>query len=151
VKDREISSLAIDRRSVILCAIWIGTALLLGGVSGLLTRSYRLELLADAANRILAGNGDSRRIESLESGGFAGSPAALGGWFAVNDPDERAFVFTITRNGNAAACIALTDRTGKVKTMVPLSGNAAQLTGELPLPVYRFYLNRIEKAAGRQP
>jgi hypothetical protein len=131
-----------------LCLAWIGAVLLVGGLVWFLTQSYRTGLLIEAVNKTFAQNGDSRRIERLPSVSFSLSPSSFGVWFGVVNSDEKVFVFTLARNGIAAACAALTDSSGTVKTIVPLSGNAAQILEELPLPIYRFYTARIERATG---
>ena len=131
------------RRNILLCAAWIGAALLVGGLLWFFTQSYRTRLLIDAVNKSLAANGGGR-IEG--QAGFSTSPASVmgGTWFTVSNSSDRAFVFALMHNGSSAACTALVDSNGKVKTIIPLSGNARQLTDELPLPVYDFYVNRIE-------
>ncbi|MDR0599207.1 MAG: hypothetical protein LBG84_03880 [Treponema sp.] len=147
MSDKKVSPLKhIDRRSVLLFAAWIGGTLLIGGLLGSFTRSYRLGLLAGEVNKVLAESGDTRRIAAKP---LSAGPAALGGWFALDGSEGQAYVFTITRGGSFAACAALMDSGGRVDAVVPLSGHAAQLSPELPPPVYRFYVNRVEKAAGR--
>jgi hypothetical protein len=133
---------------MLLCLAWIGGVLLIGGLVWFFTQSYRTSLLTGAVNKTFARSGDSRRIERLDSA-FSTSPASFGSWFGVSNSDEKAFVFTLARNGIAAACVALVDSSNRVKTIVPLNGNAAQILEELPLPLYRFYTERIEKAAKR--
>jgi hypothetical protein len=129
-----------------LCLVWIGAVLLAGGLAWFFTQPYRTGLLTDAVNKTFAQNGDSRRIERLPAVSFSLSPSSFGVWFNVVNSDEKVFVFTLVRSGVAAACAALTDSSGTVKTIMPLSGNAAQILEELPLPLYRFYTARIEKA-----
>jgi hypothetical protein len=132
---------------MLLCLAWIAVVLAAGALVWGLTQSYRGDVLVEAVNRTLAHNGDSRRIERLPSASLSLAPSSFGIWFAVVNADERAFVFTIARNGSAAACVALLDNVGKVSAIVPLSGNAAQIIEELPLPLYQFYTARIEQAA----
>lgn len=136
-----------DRRSMLLCLAWIAAALLAGALVWGLSRSYRSDVLIDAVNKSFAQSGDSRRIERLGSAPFSLVPSSFGVPFAVLNSDERAFVFTVARNGSFAACVALLDNSGRVTTVVPLSGNAAQIIEELPLPIFHFYTARIEKAA----
>jgi hypothetical protein len=140
-----------ERRSLLISLAWIGGVLLTGWCLWFFTQSYRSRLLAEAVNRVLEQNGEPRRLEvPLSSGG----PALLGSWFTVSgDPSVpadavggRAFVFTVIRGGVSAACVALTDSSGGIKRILPLSGNAAQVTEELPLPLYRFYEERIKRS-----
>jgi hypothetical protein len=138
-----------EQRGLILCLVWIGAVIAAGGLLWFATQSYRTRLLTEAVNTVLVRNGDARRIGSALPlpAGFSAA-AVPGSWFTVINSDSRAFVFTVMRSGVAAACVALVDGSGKVGSIIPLSGNAAQVTEELPLPVYRFYAGRIEKAAG---
>ena len=132
--------------------IWIGASLLIGFLLWFFTLSYRTRILADKVNRALvqsvgAGSAGGERLEGPI--GFPGSPASvLGGtWFTMVNSSDRAFVFTMIRNGIGAAGVALVDGSGNVKAIIPLSDNARQLTEELPLPVYHFYKDRIERDA----
>ena len=135
-----------------ICLIWIGSAILIGFLLCFFTLSYRTRLLSERVNKTLAqstgaGFSGSARIEAPI--GFQGSSVSvLGGtWFDMVNSSDKAFVFTMIRNGIAAANVALVDKTGVVKAIIPLSDNARQLTEELPLPVYRFYAERIERDA----
>ena len=133
-------------RKMILCAAWIGSTLLIGGLLWFFTMSYRTRLLTDMVNNTLAASSGGQ----LEmQGRFSLSPASVmgGDWFKINNSSDRAFVFTIIRNGISAACVALVDNGNKVKLILPLSDNALQLTKEMPLPVYHFYTGRIERDA----
>ena len=133
-------------KKIFLCAAWIGSVLLIGGLLWFFTMSYRTRLLAEMVNKTLAASGGGK-LEIQET--FAQSPASVmgGAWFKVSNSSDRAFVFTVMRNGISAACVALVNNEGKVKIIFPLSDNALQLTKEMPLPVYRFYADRIEKDA----
>ncbi|MDR2072977.1 MAG: hypothetical protein LBP60_06065 [Spirochaetaceae bacterium] len=132
------------RRDLLITAAWIGAAILAGALIWVLTQPYRSKLLIEAVNRILAQEGDGRRLEApLEPGSLLG----LGRWFSVEGSGDRALVFTVIGEGGFAACIALTGNSGQVKLVAPLSHGASQIMKKLPLPVYRFYLSRIERAA----
>jgi hypothetical protein len=149
----------------LLCALWIVSVLLVGGLLWFFTRSFRMRLLTEDVNKVLAKSGGGQvRTVSFFPGG---SSAVLNGtWFAVQNTSgdaagnaagnaafrnaagvNNAFVFTLIRNGISAACVALVDDSGRVRTIIPLSGSARQITEELPRPVYRFYVDRIEQAA----
>ena len=150
------------KQKVLLCLAWIGSVLLIGFLMWFFTLSYRTRLLTQKVNKALAQSGvtglaggasftggtsiaGSGRIEKPT--GFLGSPASVmgGSWFMLDDSSGKAFVFTMLQNGIAAACVALVDNEGKVRTIIPLSENARQITDELRLPVYRFYVDRIER------
>ncbi|MDR2470859.1 MAG: hypothetical protein LBD09_01955 [Treponema sp.] len=162
------------RRDLALCLVWIAVMLLLGGGLWFGTAPYRSRLLAERVNRALASGTDRRRVE-VPAAGFrpapGGGPGLMGTWYPVvnaaaagntgnsgggnagnsggnagNSGAARVFVFTMIRPG-AAACAAFVDESGKVKTIVPLSGSATQIAGGLPLPLYDFYVSRIEAAA----
>ena len=138
------------RRNVLICLAWIGSALLIGFLLWFFTASYRTKLLTQKVNKALAqsgvaGTAGGGRIEKPT--GFLGSPASVmgGSWFNLDDSSGKAFVFTMLQNGIGAACVALVDNEGRVRTIIPLSENARQITDELRLPVYRFYVDRIER------
>jgi len=132
-------------RRLLPCVIWIGAVLLAGFLAWYFTQQYRTRLLIEAVNKTLSQNGRTR-IEMISG---SGNPSSLtrGLWFGISDSADRAFVFTMIRNGITAACVALVDSGGKVRAILPLSGNARQVFEELPLPVYRFYADRIERDA----
>lgn len=135
----------------LLCAVWIFSILLVGGLLWLFTRSFRMRRLTEDVNKALAQNwGGSVKVLP----GLPGGPSAVlnGTWFEFQNSGDasginNAFVFTLIRNGISAACVALVDDGGKVRTVIPLGGSARQITEELPRPVYRFYVKRIEEAA----
>jgi hypothetical protein len=147
----------IKRRGLLFTAVWIGTILVAGFLVWFLTQDLRTRFLVERINSELAGNGDSRRLETVLPKGRA---SGFGTWFSLTqgtaDPAGkagkagragRAFVFTMMRGNGAAACVAFVNPSGAVETILPLSGNAAQILEELPEPVYHFYAGRIEKAA----
>jgi hypothetical protein len=138
-----------DRQSILLCSAWIGSAILIGALLWFFTQNYRIRLLTETVNKTLAKNGGRERIETPPL--FKGGPTSVMGgfWFKTTGSSDKVFVFTIMRGGAAAACAALTDSNGKVKTILPLGGNSEQVLEELPLPVYRFYAVRIEQDARR--
>ncbi|MCL1813128.1 MAG: hypothetical protein FWG29_06350 [Treponema sp.] len=154
------------RRNLLLCLVWIGSALLIGFLLWFFTLSYRTRLLTQKVNKALAQSGVTAggRIEKI-SGVLGGPSSVLGGsWFMLGNSfggelspsnarpaeyTDRAFVFTMIQNGIAAACVALVDSENKVRSIIPLSENARQITDELRLPIYRFYVDRIERAARR--
>jgi hypothetical protein len=105
--------------------------------------------LAEEVNRTLVKNNNK---EQVISGNPTGGPASFmgGTWLELNNASGRAFVFTMMHSGITAACIALTDSNGRVKEILPLGKNAEQIIEELPLPVYRFYQNRIEQEAQKR-
>ncbi|MDR2663832.1 MAG: hypothetical protein LBC31_12630 [Treponema sp.] len=143
--------LAPEQRSLLLCLAWIGAVIAAGGLLWYATQSYRTRLLAAAVNKALVRAGDARRVGSaLSSGGFSAA-AVRGSWFEVIGSGQRAFVFTVTRSGAASACVALVDGSGNVENVIPLSPGAARVMEELPPPLYRFYVRRIEKAAAGAP
>jgi hypothetical protein len=127
------------------CFIWIGSALVLGFLLWFFTLSYRTRLLTEKVNTVLARSGGGRIEKPLR---FPAYPVSVlgGAWFELSNSSGRAFVFTIIKNGIAAACVALVDNAGNVKAIIPLSDNARQITEELPLPIYRFYADRIGRA-----
>ncbi|MDR2313216.1 MAG: hypothetical protein LBE02_01620 [Spirochaetaceae bacterium] len=132
------------RRDLLVTAAWIGGAILVGALVWALTQPHRSRLLIEAVNKVLAQDGDGRRLGApLEPGSLLG----LGRWFSMEGSGDRAFVFTVIRGGGFAACVALTDSSGRVRLVAPLSRGAAQIMAELPPPVYQFYVNRIERAA----
>jgi len=136
-----------EQRDIFLCAVWIGAALLIGGLLWFFTQSYRTRLLMEVVNTSLSANGGGR-VER-QPGFLNNSASVMGGsWFMITNSSDRVFVFAMMHNGVSAACAARVDSSGKVKTIVPLSGNAWQLADGLPLSVYRFYVNRIEISAG---
>ena len=136
-------------KKAVLCLVWIGSALLIGFLLWFFTLSYRTRLLIETVNKTLALNGGGT-IE-MQDGFFtsAGSPASVmgGSWFALSGSSDSAFVFTMIQNGITAACVALVDNSGKVKTILPLSSNARQLIEGLAQPIFRFYTDRIEQDA----
>jgi len=138
-------SFLLGKQSVFLCLAWIGSAILIGVLLWFFTQNYRIRLLTETVNKVLAKNGGRERIETPPL--FKGGPASVMGgfWFRAADSSDRVFVFTIMRGGIAAACVAITDSNGKVKTILPLGENAEQVLEELPLPIYRFYAARIEE------
>jgi len=136
-----------SRKNVLLCLAWIGSTLVIGFLLWFFTMPYRTRLLIETVNKTLAANGGGR-IETQAGVPLSPVSGMGGAWFSAGA--DSAFVFVMLRNGIAASCVALVDGGGKVKTILPLGDNARQLTDELPLPVYRFYVDRIERdAAGR--
>jgi len=136
------------RQKILLCMVWIGSAILIGTLLWFFTQNYRIRLLTETVNKTLARNGGREHIEAQLF--FKSGPVMGGYWFKTAGSYDMVFVFTIMRGGVAAACAALTDSNGKVKTILPLGGNAEQVLEELPLPVYRFYTARIEEDARRR-
>jgi len=137
-----------NQQKLLLCAVWIGSAILIGTLLWFFTQNFRIRLLTETVNLALAKNGGRERIDMQPL--FGGSPVMGGFWFKAIGSNDKVFVFTIMRGGVAAACAALTDSNGKVKTILPLGGNAEQVLEELPMPVYRFYTARIEEDAHRR-
>ena len=137
------------RRNLLLCLAWIGSALLIGFLLWFFTLSFRTKLLTQKVNKALAQSGvtGGGRIEKVP--GILGGPSSVlgGSWFMLGNSLDRAFVFTMIQNGIAAACVALVDSENKVRSIIPLSENARQITDELRLPLYRFYVDRIERIA----
>jgi len=132
-----------NKRDMLLCVAWIGAILLIGGLLWFFTQPYRTRILTQTVNKTLARHAGRERI--AEQPLFPGNPAVGGVWFELVNSDGRAFVFTMMRNGNSTACVALTHPNGKVKTILPLGSSAEQIIEKLPLPVYHFYANRIEQ------
>ena len=127
-----------------LCLVWIGSALLIGFLLWFFTLTYRTRLLIDVVNKTLAVGGGGQ-VERISGFSFR-RPAVMGGtWFELHNSTDMAFVFSMIRNGIAAACVAIVDDSGKVRSILPLSDNARQITDELRLPIYRFYIDRIER------
>jgi hypothetical protein len=128
---------------------WIGALLIFGFFLWFFTQQLRTRFLVERVNRILAVQGESRRITEPWSGRRS---SGFGNWFSLTHnqagPADRVFVFTLMRGNSAAACAALVDSSGAVESILPLSEHAAQTLEGLPDPVYRFYIDRIEKAAG---
>ena len=133
-------------KKIIPCFIWIFSVLVFGLLLWVLAMPYRTRLLTETVNKTLAESG-SERIEMQDN--FSFSPASVmgGTWFSLRNSSDKAFVFTMIRNGTTAACVGIVDGGGKVKTILPLSGNARQIIEikELPLSIYRFYTDRIEQ------
>ncbi|MDR0447517.1 MAG: hypothetical protein LBH07_02490 [Treponema sp.] len=144
-----LHSLPINK-SILIFFAWIGAALLMGGLLWYFTGSYRIRLLTEKVNKTLEITG-GWRID--ENSAYSGSIiSVMGGiWFSADNSSGnfsgRIFVFTMLRNGIAAVCAALVDNDGRVRSIVPIGGNAEQITEKLPLPVYRFYSDRIERDA----
>ena len=139
-------------KKMIPCFVWIGSAILVGFLLWFFTLPYRTRLLTESVNKTLAQNGGAGFAGSAlvtKPVDFSPNPASVmgGTWFTLNNSTGHAFVFTIMQNGIAAACAAFVDGEGKVTSIIPLSDNARQITGELPLPAYRFYVERIEQDA----
>jgi len=137
-----------NKRDTLLGLAWIGAVIVLGGLLWFFTQPYRTRLLTQTVNKTLARYAGRERI--AEEPLFPGNPAAGGLWFELVNSDGRAFVFTMMRSGNSAACVALIDQNGKVKMILPLGSSAEQIMEELPLPVYNFYANRIEQNARKK-
>ena len=138
-----------NRKNILFCLAWIVPALVLFFLLWFFTQPFRTRLLIETVNKTLAVNGGGRL--EIQDGSSLNPASILGGaWFTVANSSDSAFVFTIMRNGVAGACVALLDSGGKVKTIAPLGGNALQISGELPLPVYRFYVDRIERSAKKR-
>jgi len=137
-----------NKRDALLCLAWIGAVIVLGGGLWFFTQSYRTRIFTQSVNKTLARYAGRERI--AEQPLFPGNPAVGGVWFELINANGRAFVFTMMRNGNSAACVALTDENGNVRTILPLGSSADQIIEELPLPVYQFYANRIEQDARRR-
>ena len=123
------------------CFAWIGAVLLVGGFFWLFTQSYRTRILMEEVNKTLVRNGNI----SVEAEAPLGGPVPHIGsfWFGVSGSADRAHVFTVMQDGIAAACVALVDSSGKVRTIIPLSGNVRHINENQPL--YRFYADRIER------
>ena len=138
-----------NRKNILLCLAWICSTLVAGFLLWFCTQSFRTRLLIETVNKTLAENGDGR-IE-IQSGPSSSPASIMGGiWFTVNNSSGYAFVFTIMRNGISGVCAALVDSRGIVKKITPIGGNAGQILSELPLPVYRFYVGRIERDAKKR-
>jgi len=137
----KLHNLLPNKRDALLCLAWIGSIILLGGILWFFTQPYRTRLLTQTVNKTLARYAGRERI--TEQPIFPGNPAVGGIWFELTNSNGRAFVFTMMHNGNSAACVALTDPDGRVKTILPLGSNSEQITEELPQPVFNFYANRI--------
>ncbi|MDR2211737.1 MAG: hypothetical protein LBO65_09805 [Spirochaetaceae bacterium] len=133
------------RRDLLITLAWIGAVFVTGALIWFLTQPYRSRLLAEAVNKVLVQEGHRWRLGTSLGPEF---PAALGTWFTVEGSGGKALVFTVLQSGIFTACVALTDNSGRVSSIVPLSRSAAQVMAELPLPVYQFYVNRIEGQAG---
>jgi hypothetical protein len=141
-----------NRRSLLLTAVWIGALLVFGFLVWFFTQQPRTRFLVERVNRALAVQGESRRVTEPWSGRRS---SGFGTWFSLTRNQAGAgvegssiFVFTLMRGSSAAACAALVDSSGAVEGILPLSEHAAQTLEGLPDPVYRFYIDRIEKAAG---
>jgi hypothetical protein len=151
VKSAQFKNSALpDRQNLFLSLAWIGSVILIGTLLWFFTQDYRIRLLTETVNKSLAKNGGRERIEGQPL--FGGGPTyVMGGfWFKTAGSSDKAFVFTLMRGGVAATCTAITDSNGKVKTILPIGGNAEQVLEELPLPVYRFYAARIERDVKRR-
>jgi len=137
------------RRKILLLSAWIGAVFIIGGSLWFFTQNYRTRLLVDTINKILV-EYHGITVEALP--GIYSAPASvLGGqWFKVSDSSDSIFLFTILRYGITASCAALIDSNGRVKNIIPLSDNARQLSEGLPLPVYDFYVYRIEQSFNKR-
>ena len=137
------------RRKILLLSAWIGAVLIIGGSLWFFTNNYRTRLLMETINAILREN-NGITVEALP--GLYNTPASvLGGqWFKVSNSSDNIFVFTILRYGITASYAALIDLDGRVKNIIPLSANARQLNEGLPLPVYDFYVDRIEQSVNKR-
>ena len=133
------------RRKILLLSAWIGAVLIIGGSLWFFTHNYRTRILMETMNTILMEN-HSISVEALP--GLYSTPASvLGGqWFKVNDSSDSILLFTIFRYGITASYAALIDSNGRVKDIIPLSANARQLSKGLPMPIYNFYVERIEQS-----
>ena len=133
------------RKKILLLSAWIIAVFVIGGSLWFFTQNFRTRLLADTINKVLL-EYEGITVEALP--GTYNTPASvLGGqWFKVSNSSDSVFLFTIFRYGITASCAALIDSEGRVKSIIPLSGNARQLSEGLPLPVYDFYVRRIEQS-----
>jgi hypothetical protein len=127
---------------------WIGALLIFGFLLWFFTQPLRTRFFVERVNRMLAVQGESRRVTEPWSGKRS---SGFGTWFFLTHNQagtaDRIFVFTLMRGNSAAACAALVDPSGAVEGILPLSEHASQILERLPDPVYRFYIGRIEKAA----
>jgi hypothetical protein len=129
-------------------AAWIGGLLIFGFLLWFFTQRIRTRFLLERVNRALAVQGKSSRVAEPWS---VKRSSGFGTWFSLtrgqSGAADRIFVFTLMRGSSAAACAALVYPSGAVESILPLSEHASQTLERLPDPVYRFYIDRIEKAA----
>lgn len=137
-----------DKRDMLLCLAWMGAVCIIGGLVWFFTQSYRTRLLIESATKTLSRNSIYLLIE--EPPFFSGNPSMEGQWFTLNNSSDLIYVFNLIHGGNTAACAALTGKDGGVIAIYPLGSNSNQIIEELPPPVYRFYVNRIEQSAQRR-
>lgn len=136
------------RRNLLLCCAWIGSCIVLASFLWFFTRGLRADFLIREANRVIARTGDPRRLDEA-----AGKAGELGMWFTLVEVPRgtsvpgTVLVFTLMNGSVSAACAAFVDDGGTLEKIVPLSEHAAQISGELPGPLYAVYKDRIETAA----
>lgn len=133
-------------------------ALLLGWIAGLflaglllwsLTQSLQAAYLLRAVNRVFITREDNRRL-AAPRGRRPITVNPLGVWYSMVDADEDMFVTVIMWEGMLVPCGALVSPEGRVTDMVPLSGSAGQLLGQIPPAVRGLHVRRIESASAER-
>jgi hypothetical protein len=136
------------RRSFIISAIWIGSCVLAAGLLWGLTQPIRTRALVQAANRVIARTGETRRLAAP-----AGRLSDFGTWFRLVEVpgntavEGLALVFTLMNGTRHFSCAALIRKDGSVETIIPLSEYAERELRILPETLYTMYAGRIKAAA----
>jgi hypothetical protein len=132
----------------LLLGAWVGGILLLGTLLWLLTRSPREEALRHSVNQVLELRGDSRRLAvTLPRRDLRWGVPLRGTWYARQDGEGWALVFSLMAEGTRLPCAALISPGGQVEELIPLSLSGEKLLARLPPEVTGLYIRRIEVEA----
>ena len=135
------------RRTLMISTIWIGSCVLVAGLLWFLTQPLRTRVLVQAANRVIARTGETRRLAAP-----AGRFSDFGTWFTLVEVpgntavEGMAVVFTLMNGTRHFSCAALIRKDGSVETMIPLSEYAERELRVLPETLYALYAGRIKTA-----
>jgi len=134
---------------------WIGSILLVAGLSWALTQPVRSRFLMRAVNRVLEQNGDSRRLNELSSGSRGSS--MIGSWYTmikawqqdISDNENfsegtKAFVFSFIAEGTFFPCAAVVDPVGRVQEFIPLNIHGKKMLERISPGILKLYIRRIE-------
>jgi hypothetical protein len=126
---------------------WIGGLLLIGGLCWFLSAPVRGQLLMKAVNRVVARDGDPRRLDApIPLPDLKPEAVRMGTWYtmAFSGEGSRAVVFTLIAEGRFFPCLAELNREGRVEEIIPLSGHGESIFGRLSPGNIQIYIRRIE-------
>jgi hypothetical protein len=126
---------------------WAAGMILIGCMAWFFTQPLRASLLMRSANKVLLDIQDPRRLENpLPLSAMSKGMVPLGTWYGLAGSGDRALVFSVIRDGIFVSYIAMVSGQGRVESLIPLSGHAAQILERSPREFIRPYIRRIEAA-----